>query len=31
MLVNGVMALFTEKPFNPVSLIARTTNSTGHE
>ena len=31
MLVNGVMAVFTVKPVQPVSLMARTTNSTGHE
>ena len=31
MLVSGVRAVSTENPFQPISLIARTTNSTGHE
>ena len=31
MLTSGVIAASTDRPFQPVSLIARTTNSIGHE
>ena len=31
MLVSGVIAVLTEKPVQPISLMARTTYSTGHE
>jgi len=31
MLASGASAVSTENPTHPMSLIARTTNSTGHE